>query len=106
MKKKTILFSAVILLGLSSCTTETSSNIESNETIGSHEESPREENLVESSSEITDTKGVEKAQFWKAKCYTENRELGSWSNQEIVAQNSADNHKRNNSTHSVGVISK
>lgn len=106
MKKKTILFSAVILFGLSSCATDTSSNTGSNETIGSHEESPLEENLEESSSEITDTKGVEKAQFWKAKCYTEDRELGSWSNEEKVAQNSADNHKRNNSTHSVGVMSK
>lgn len=46
------------------------------------------------------------AQFWQGYCDTEGKALGGWSNQEKVAQQNADHHKRNNSAHSVSVNSK
>ena len=46
------------------------------------------------------------AQFWQGYCDTEGKTLGGWSNQEKVAQQNADHHKRSNSDHSVSVNSK
>lgn len=47
-----------------------------------------------------------KALFWRAKCLTEDKELGSWNNQKKVAEISKENHERDNSNHDVTIISK
>lgn len=47
-----------------------------------------------------------KAQFYRAKCYSENKELGNWSSDKTVAENSKSHHERNNPDHSVSIISK
>jgi len=48
----------------------------------------------------------EKAIFYRAKCDTESKELGIWSNNMTVANNSKSNHERNNPDHSVSIITK
>ncbi|WP_196140727.1 hypothetical protein [Aliikangiella sp. G2MR2-5] len=44
--------------------------------------------------------------FYRAYCDTEDKYLGQWSNDETVANNSANHHLRNNSNHSVSIKTK
>ena len=44
--------------------------------------------------------------FYRAKCKTEGKELGNWSNDETVAKNSKEHHERNNPSHDVEIITK